>query len=65
VPVFFLFLIAGVAAYFTWRHHFTSLSRDCRWRLDRSAGVWRCAACGGELPEGAKGAPRICLKHHD
>ncbi|GAA6200952.1 hypothetical protein [Aquicoccus sp. SU-CL01552] len=61
----YLVLFVGVAGYFVWRHHFSSLSRDCRWRLDRAGGVWRCAACGGELPDGAKGAPRICLKNND
>ncbi len=57
-------LLLGVPAYFIWRHRSTSLTRDCRWRLDRAGGVWRCAACGGELPESGEGAPRICCKNH-
>lgn len=60
-------LILGLVAYFTWRHFTSSLTRDCRWRLDRAAGVWRCAACGGELaergPDSGDGPPRICTKH--
>ncbi len=62
MPVLLLILLAGVLAYFIWRHRSTSLTRDCRWRLDRAGGVWRCAACGGELPEDHRGAPRICMK---
>lgn len=63
MPVLILILLIGVVAYFVWRHYRTSLTRDCRWRLDRARGAWRCAACGAELPETGKGAPRICLKN--
>lgn len=62
MPVLLLILLLGVLAYFVWRHRSTTLTRDCRWRLDRGAGIWRCAACGGELPETGGGAPRICVK---
>ena len=61
----FVVLLIGVVAYFVWRHYSSSLTRDCRWRLDRAAGVWRCAACGGELPEQGRSAPRICVKTRD
>ena len=54
----------GVFAWLAWRWRTTTLTRECRWRLDRTQGPghWRCAACGAEtdLPDGA--APRDCLK---
>ncbi|TDK42280.1 hypothetical protein [Antarcticimicrobium luteum] len=64
MPVLLLILLAGVLAYFIWRHRSSSLSRDCRWRQDRARGVWRCAACGGEIPGTGHGPPRLCLKNH-
>lgn len=62
VPALLVILLIGVAAYFVWRHRSTSLTRECRWRQDRAAGLWRCAACGGELPATGEGPPRICRK---
>ncbi|MFN3823241.1 MAG: hypothetical protein ACK4GW_07700 [Pseudorhodobacter sp.] len=42
----------------------STLTRTCRWRLDRAggAGHFRCAACGAEvdLPPGK--SPRDCLR---
>lgn len=60
--MFFLLplLILGVAAYFVWRHFTSSLTRDCRWRLDRAEGQWRCAACGAVLPAPDSRPPRRC-----
>jgi len=55
-------LILALVAYFTWRHFTSSLTRDCRWRLDRASGLWRCAACGAEVPAKAGAAPRFCAK---
>jgi hypothetical protein len=64
VPILLLILLAGVLAYLVWRWRTTTLTRACRWRLDRTGGPghWRCAACGAEtdLPDG--GTPRDCLK---
>lgn len=40
-----------------------TLTRDCRWRLDRAAvggAVWRCAVCGA-VTQGAR-EPRQCLR---
>lgn len=40
-----------------------TLTRDCRWRLDRAAEggpVWRCAVCGGLSRGGA--TPRHCQR---
>jgi hypothetical protein len=63
VPLLILLGI-GVFAWLAWRWRTTTLTRDCRWRRDRTGGPghWRCAACGAEtdLPDGAE--PRDCLK---
>ncbi|PLL12686.1 hypothetical protein C0V75_12280 [Tabrizicola sp. TH137] len=40
-----------------------TLTRECRWRLDRAAAggpVWRCAVCGATL--GGAATPRHCLR---
>ncbi|MCZ0811516.1 MAG: hypothetical protein ACQEVT_03490 [Pseudomonadota bacterium] len=58
--VFLLILLVGVVIYFLWRHQTTTLTRNCRWRQDRSRGVWRCAYCGAET--GGDTAPRDCLR---
>ncbi len=50
--------MAGVFAYFLWRRHATSLTRNCRWRQQRAQGQWRCSYCGAAEPGDA--APRIC-----
>ena len=57
-------LMVGVAAYFIWRHYTSSLTRQCRWRMDRASGVWRCAACGGSQPIAgdSRDAPRHCAR---
>ncbi|NHB75426.1 hypothetical protein [Rhodobacter calidifons] len=58
-----LLLVLGVGVYlFLWHQwRTTTLTRDCRWRLDRRVApdFWRCAVCGAE----ALGAePRECLR---
>ena len=59
-----LLLLIGAFAFLWWRWRTTTLTRDCRWRLDRAGGPghWRCAACGAEtgLQEGE--APKRCLR---
>ena len=59
LPLFVL-LALGVFGYFWWRWTRTTLTRECRWREDRSAGLWRCAFCGAETE--SAGSPRVCLK---
>ncbi|WP_225028464.1 hypothetical protein [Xinfangfangia pollutisoli] len=61
MPLLLLLLLIGVLAY-QWHVRRTStLTRACRWRLDRGVApdYWRCAACGAEQrgPE-----PRDCLR---
>lgn len=59
MPVFLLLLLLGVLAYLWWRWRMTTLTRDCRWREDRTRRVWRCAFCGAETGEGP---PTRCLR---
>ncbi|MEZ0466405.1 hypothetical protein [Phaeobacter sp. SYSU ZJ3003] len=59
MPILLLILLAGVFAYFIWRHTTSSLTRNCRWRAERSKGQWRCTFCGAVQQGDA--APRQCL----
>ncbi|MGR3760430.1 hypothetical protein ACUXV3_09925 [Roseobacteraceae bacterium NS-SX3] len=56
--VIILILAVGVFCYFAWRHHATALTRNCRWRQQRSEGCWRCSFCGAVEPGDVQ--PRIC-----
>ncbi|NNE81802.1 MAG: hypothetical protein HKN18_16160 [Silicimonas sp.] len=61
VPLLIL-LALGVFGYLFWKHRFTTLTPMCRWREDRAAGDWHCAACGARMvPKDGK-APRHCLR---
>lgn len=64
MPLLLLLLLAGVLLFAWASRRNSTLTRACRWRLDRArgAGHWRCAACGAEcdLPPGAE--PRHCLR---
>lgn len=60
-PLLVLLLI-GVLVYGWWRWRFTTLTRDCRWRQDRAAGDWVCAACGARTTTKRGAAPRECLR---
>lgn len=59
MPILLLLLLLGVLGYLWWRRQTTTLTRNCRWRDDRTRGLWVCAFCGAETPEGP---PRNCLK---
>lgn len=60
MPLLLLVLLAGVLLYLWLARRGTTLTRACRWRLDRTRGPehYRCAACGAE----AEGRPRDCLR---
>lgn len=66
MPLVLLGLIAVfVFAWFARRH--STLSRNCRWREDRSqavdgAQVFRCAFCGAQCTLPAGQVPRRCLR---
>ncbi|MBE1297282.1 hypothetical protein [Phycobacter azelaicus] len=59
MPILLLILLAGVFAYFIWRRSTSTLSRNCRWRAERSKRQWRCTYCGAVQPGEAQ--PRHCL----
>lgn len=58
MPILLLLLLIGVFAYAWFARHHSTLTRACMWREERSAGQWRCAACGA-VQTGGK--PRDCL----
>ncbi|WP_424985930.1 hypothetical protein [Microbulbifer sp. S227A] len=61
--ILLVFLLVGVVVYFVWRARNTTLTRQCRWRADRSvaADYYRCLACGGEIRTGGGHEPRTCV----
>lgn len=63
MPLLLLALLIGVFLYAWLSRRNSTLTRACRWRQERSAGQWRCAACGavvtGEEPRDCfRGAPQ-------
>lgn len=61
MPVLLILLAVGVYLFLWHQWRTTTLTRDCRWRLDRGVApdFWRCAVCGAE----ARGAePKDCLR---
>ena len=60
MPILLLILLLAVLAYMWWERSTSGLTRACRWRQERAAGQWRCAACGGVVA--GTEAPRICLR---
>lgn len=60
MPILLLALGLGVLAYLWWRRATTTLTRECRWRMNRAAGHWRCVACGAQ--QAGLDTPRDCLR---
>ncbi|TXI04860.1 MAG: hypothetical protein E6Q73_02640 [Pseudorhodobacter sp.] len=60
MPVLLVILVIGVFAYAWFARRGSTLTRNCLWRQEKSAGQWRCAACGA-VQKGAY-APRDCLR---
>ena len=60
IPVFLLILI-GVFTYLWWKRTHTTLTRNCRWRQEKGAGLWRCAYCGAVTPDTGS-SPRHCAQ---
>jgi hypothetical protein len=61
VPIVAIVLLLAVFLYMAISRRGSTLTRSCRWRLDRSVApdFWRCAACGAE----SRGdEPRDCLR---
>ena len=64
MPILLLILVVAVFAYLWVERRNSSLTRACRWRLDRSLGqtVHRCATCGALCDPGPGKRPRQCLR---
>jgi hypothetical protein len=64
MPILLLLLLLGVLLYLWLSRRNSTLTRDCRWRLDRSGGEerYRCAACGAETVTAKGRQPRDCLR---
>ncbi|HQY44575.1 MAG TPA: hypothetical protein PK450_10390 [Paracoccaceae bacterium] len=60
MPVLLLVLLLSVLAYLWLMRRGSTLTRACRWRVDRMAGPdhYQCAACGARTT----GKPRHCLR---
>ncbi|MBP9048553.1 MAG: hypothetical protein WAT35_17475, partial [Tabrizicola sp.] len=61
MPVLLLLLAVSVYLYLWLSRRKSTLTRDCRWRLDRRIAPdhWHCVACGAT----ARGAePKDCLR---
>lgn len=65
MPVLMLLLLVGVLAYMWVARRGSTLTRMCRWREDRRAGLWRCAACGAETVVAGGRRPKDCLRPRD
>jgi hypothetical protein len=50
LPLLLLLLAVGVYLVLWHQRRMATLTRDCRWRPDRSMApdFWRCAVCGAE-----------------
>ncbi|WP_022702466.1 hypothetical protein [Pseudorhodobacter ferrugineus] len=63
MPLLLLILLLGTLAYMWLSRRNSTLTRHCRWRLDRTGGPnhYRCAACNAEMDTAGK-PPRDCLR---
>ena len=63
MPLLLLLLLIGTVLYLWIARRGTTLTRNCRWRLDKAIGRnhYRCAACGA-IATPPKGPPRHCLR---
>ena len=62
--IFFTPFIAAIVLLLMWlARRGSTLTRECRWRPDRTEGPqnWKCLACGARC-DVAKGEPRQCLR---
>lgn len=64
MPLLLLLLLLGVLLFMWLSRRNSTLTRACRWRLDRSAGSgqYRCAACGAGVVMAQGKQPRHCLR---
>jgi LSD1 subclass zinc finger protein len=59
-----LILLVAVFAYAWLARRGSTLTRSCRWRLDRTVGAasYRCATCGAQIEGTAGKPPNQCLR---
>jgi len=64
MPILLLILLIGVFLYLWIDRRGATLTRACRWRLDRTLGehAYRCAACGATATTTDRRGPRQCLR---
>ncbi len=64
MPLLLLVLVVSVFVYAWLARRNSTLTRNCRWRLDRRLGPssYHCAACGAVCDPGAGRQPRQCLR---
>jgi hypothetical protein len=65
MPLLLLFLLVGVFVYLWINRRGSTLTRDCRWREDRSAGDaghFTCVFCGAKVTLLKGKTPRACLR---
>jgi hypothetical protein len=64
MPILLLLLLLCVLLYMWLSRRNSTLTRDCRWRLDRTGGEghFRCAACGAEMDVEPGKQPRDCFR---
>lgn len=67
MPILLLILLIGVLGYMWITRRGSTLTRLCRWRLDRSLGAagYRCVACGATCTTETGKEPRHCLRPVD
>lgn len=66
MPLLLLMLLVGVIAYLYWQRRSTTLTRNCRWRAEHSAGEgqYHCVSCGGRTRTADGKPPRDCVAQH-
>lgn len=64
MPLVLVLLLVAVFGYLWIARRKSSLTRTCRWRLDRTLGAntHRCAACGAVCMMPAGQSPNACLR---
>ncbi|MDZ4135523.1 MAG: hypothetical protein U1D06_08000 [Paracoccaceae bacterium] len=64
MPALLLILLLAVLLFLWLSRRNSTLTRSCRWRLDRSVGPnhHRCAACGATCDPAQGKVPRDCLR---
>lgn len=64
MPLLLLVLVVSVFVYGWLARRNSTLTRACRWRLDRRLGPTshRCAACGARCDPGPGREPAQCLR---